>query len=177
VRPVAHASGFAGKTPCIAPGTHWTTEINVIQYRQARIPAHADFMEREEETIRAGIWESFEPQRQTRTDAPRERDEAACSCRCLALRRFAIGFASSPAAYFTFPVSKDICLLARPCPGSHSLSAYEVRLRNRDSVTRADTQLYAPFKSTGVQKLFDRVAREKGKPRRILFPKGRIVQE
>lgn len=95
------------------------------------------------------------------------------------IARFGIGFASSPAAYFTFPVSKDICLLAqhRPCQASQSLTAYEVRLRNRDSVTRADTQLYAPFKSTRVQKLFDCVAREKGKPRRILFQKGRVVQE
>lgn len=90
-----------------------------------------------------------------------------------------IGFASSPAAYFTFPISKDICLLAQhqPCPESHKLTANEVRLRNRDSITRADTQLYAPFRSSGVQRIFDHVAREKKQPRRILLRRGRVVQE
>lgn len=81
--------------------------------------------------------------------------------------RIGIGFASSPAAYFTFPISKDICLIAQHqlCPEFHRLTAHEVRLRNADSITRADAQVYEPFKSSGVQRLFDHVAREK-KPRR-----------
>lgn len=95
------------------------------------------------------------------------------------LARIGIGFASSPAAYFTFPISKDICLLAQHqrCPQSLELTPYEVRLRNKDSITRADKQVYAPFKSSAVQRLFDDVFRQKKEPRRVLLRQGRVVQE
>lgn len=61
VRPVAHASGFTGEPPCVAPGTHWTAEINVVKHGQTRVSAHPYFVEREEQTVRPGTGEAFLP--------------------------------------------------------------------------------------------------------------------
>ncbi len=90
-----------------------------------------------------------------------------------------IGFASSPAVHFTFPLSKEICLLAQPHPnpGSVKLSPSEVRRVNRGTITRADGQLYAPFHSVAVQRLFDDVSMQTRKPRRVLLKHGRVVEE
>ena len=83
-----------------------------------------------------------------------------------------IGFASSPAPHFTFPISKEICLLAQPHPNPRlvELTASEVRRVNSGTITRADGQLYAPFNIGAVKKLFDAVSSQTGKqPRRVLL--------
>jgi hypothetical protein len=90
-----------------------------------------------------------------------------------------IGFASSPAAHFLFPISKQICLLAEhsPNPPSVGVNASRVRRLNKGTITRADRQVYAPFNSAAVRKLFDFVYQQKNPPRRILFKHGRVVEE
>ncbi len=90
-----------------------------------------------------------------------------------------IGFATSPAVHFTFPLSKEICLLAQPHPNPVRvrLSPSEVRRVNRGSITRADGQLYAPFRSGAVQKLFTEVSIQTRRPRRVLLKHGRVVEE
>ena len=86
VGPVAHASGFAGLSPRLAPGTHWKAEVNVVEDRQARVSGHAYLVVREKEAIRPGFRETFQPQRKTSAHATRERYQAARAFRRLALR-------------------------------------------------------------------------------------------
>jgi hypothetical protein len=90
-----------------------------------------------------------------------------------------IGFRSSPASHFSFPLSRSVCLMAQHVPGSEAreLNASQIRSVNRASITRADSQLYAPFVSSGVQKILNEVVRLKGGPKKVLFSKGRIVVE
>jgi hypothetical protein len=90
-----------------------------------------------------------------------------------------VGFASSPAAHFTFPISKEICLLAQhhPNPPSLQLTPAGVRQTNTGTITRADRQLYAPFSRRAVSQLFERVAEQKKSPSRVLFRQGRVVEE
>lgn len=90
-----------------------------------------------------------------------------------------IGFLSSPAVHFTFPISKDICLLARrhTQPLAVDLTASEVRQTNTGTITRADGQLYAPFRSHAVQELFDHVFKQKNPTRRVMLKQGRVVEE
>jgi hypothetical protein len=88
-----------------------------------------------------------------------------------------IGFASSPVAHFTFPLSRDVCLLAQHMrgPETSELDAVQVRSINKANITRADSQVYAPFCSLGVQRLLNDVTKQKGGPRKVLFTKGRTV--
>ncbi len=91
----------------------------------------------------------------------------------------AVGFSSSPGAYFTFPVSRGVCLLARHISGPRvsESSASKIREVNTATIERSDTQIYAPFKSDKVQTLINRTAHFKAKPSKILFRKGRVVEE
>jgi hypothetical protein len=91
----------------------------------------------------------------------------------------AIGFSSSPAAYFTFPVSRHVCLLAQHQRGPEKaeLNGSMVRSVNRGTIARADSQLYAPFKSASVQKILDSVVSQRTTLRKVLIRKGRVVLE
>lgn len=93
-----------------------------------------------------------------------------------------VGFRSSPAALFTFPLSRNVCLRARhtPAPQTVELNSSEVRYVNKGTVMRADSQLYAPFKSEPIQKLFDREISRRaatGKTGKVLLSMGRVVEE
>jgi hypothetical protein len=91
------------------------------------------------------------------------------------------GFLSSPNTYVTFPISREICLLAKHLSGPAQkvarISGTGVRQVNKGSILRADTQLYAPFQSQRVQKIHDAEAALRGKPRRVMIKQGRIVEE
>ena len=43
VGPVTHASRFAGDSPRLAPRTHWTGEIDVVEDGKARVPSQTYF--------------------------------------------------------------------------------------------------------------------------------------
>jgi hypothetical protein len=92
-----------------------------------------------------------------------------------------IGFASSPAAHFTFPISRDVCLLAQhqPGPTTEQLNGYRTRSVNKAVITRSDTQVYAPFESALIQNIVDALAKQKvgASKRKILFSEGRVVEE
>lgn len=89
------------------------------------------------------------------------------------------GFLGNPAAYFTFPIGREICLLAQFQP--KALPAHvtdsDVRRTNKGTITRADSQLYAPFQSDRVRQLFDHVSEQKKRSRRILLKRGHVVEE
>jgi uncharacterized protein DUF4238 len=90
------------------------------------------------------------------------------------------GFLSSPDTYLTFPISREICLLARhvgPAQQVARISATGVRQVNKGAITRADTQLYAPFPSSKVQELHNAAVLARGKPKRVMVKKGKIVEE
>jgi hypothetical protein len=88
-----------------------------------------------------------------------------------------IGFMSSPAAHFTFPISRSVCLLAQHLrgPEASELNPSKIRSVNKGTITRVDSQLYAPFASSAVQQILDDVVKRKGGPRKVLFSKGRTV--
>jgi uncharacterized protein DUF4238 len=90
-----------------------------------------------------------------------------------------IGFASSPAAHFTFPVSRSMCLLAghQQGPETAELNGSKVRTVNKGTITRADSQLYAPFKSEAVQKILDSVVSQRTTSEKVLLSKGRVVEK
>ncbi len=90
-----------------------------------------------------------------------------------------IGFASSPTAHFTFPISRDMCLLAshQQGPETAELNGFKVRSVNKGTITRADSQLYAPFKSEPVQKTLDSVLSQTSTSGKVLFSKGRVVEK
>jgi hypothetical protein len=90
-----------------------------------------------------------------------------------------IGFASSPAAHFTFPLSRKVCLLSRyqKGPKVERLAASTVRSVNKGTITRSDTQVYAPFASAKIQMIVDEIARRKPKDRRVILKHGRVVEE
>jgi Protein of unknown function (DUF4238) len=90
-----------------------------------------------------------------------------------------IGSAILAAPHFTFPICKDICLLAQPRrnPDTVRLNASDVRQVNRGTITRADGQLYAPFNSGPVQRLFNKIHKQTSRPRRVLLDHGRVVVE
>src|SRR5262244_3696219 len=90
-----------------------------------------------------------------------------------------IGSATLTAPHFTFPICKEICLLVQPFrnPSQIALNASNVRQVNRGTITRADSQLYAPFNSGAVQTLFDRINKQTKGPRRVLLRHGRVVVE
>jgi len=89
-----------------------------------------------------------------------------------------IGFASSPAAYFTFPISRGVCLLARHLQGPETaeLNGSKARSVNKGTITRADTQLYAPFASRKVQSILDSVFGERTCSGKVLFRRGRVLE-
>lgn len=90
-----------------------------------------------------------------------------------------IGSTIIAAPHFTFPICKEICLLVQAYrnAGQITLSASDVRQVNGGTITRADRQLYSPFKSDTVQALFDRIHKETVRPRRVLLRRGRVVVE
>ena len=91
-----------------------------------------------------------------------------------------VGFASSPEAYFTFPLSSRLCLM-----GSHKWSAREsaqlspmkVRELNKLRILHCEQQIYAPFQSPKVQALLDEKASRKTSTGRILLSQGKVVEE
>ena len=91
------------------------------------------------------------------------------------------GFLSSPDTYFTFPVSREVCLLAKHLPGPARrvvrVSPVDVRHVNTGTISRADTQLYAPFQSPKIQELHNAAVVVRGTPKRVMVKKGRIVEE
>jgi hypothetical protein len=91
------------------------------------------------------------------------------------------GFLSSRDTYFTFPISREVCLMARHTPGPAQrvarISPAGVRQINKGIINRADTQLYAPFRSQNVQELHDAAISARGKPKRIMVKQGKIVEE
>jgi len=91
----------------------------------------------------------------------------------------AVGFSSSPAAHFTFPISRQVCLLAehQQGPNTAELNGSQVRSVNKGTIIRADSQLYAPFKSASVQKILHSVMGQRTRPGRILIRKGQVVEE
>lgn len=91
----------------------------------------------------------------------------------------AIGFASSPASHFTFPLSRTICLLAQHYKGPETaqLNGSQVRLTNKGTIERADSQLYAPFKSASVQELLDHTVARRPRLRRVLLKEGQVIEE
>jgi Protein of unknown function (DUF4238) len=93
-------------------------------------------------------------------------------------RRGEIGFASSPAAHFTFPLSSSICFVGYnvQSPSVHNMRSFEVRQINRGTISRAESQLYAPFKSAKVQTLLDKTVANKIGSGKVLFSKGRVVE-
>jgi hypothetical protein len=92
-----------------------------------------------------------------------------------------VGLLSNPDAHITFPISREICLLARHRQGrNHRVvraSAVDVRRANKGTILRADTQLYAPFQSQEIQRLHDSAVMKRGKPKRVMIKKGRVVED
>jgi Protein of unknown function (DUF4238) len=91
----------------------------------------------------------------------------------------AIGFASSPEAHFTFPLSRNVCLLGQHTkdPATYQMNGSQVRTTNTNTIERADSQIYAPFKSDAIQTILNRTVARRKAPGRVLFSKGRVVQE
>ena len=90
-----------------------------------------------------------------------------------------IGVSSSPAAHFTFPISRGLCLLAQHQQGPETaeLNGSKIRSVNKGTITRADSQLYAPFESASVQKILNWVVSRRTTSGKVLFNKGRVVEE
>jgi hypothetical protein len=89
------------------------------------------------------------------------------------------GFAGSPAAHFTFPICRTVCLLGTHFRGKGAVNVKpsNVRTTNSAHIARADSQVYASFKSDGVQRMVDELARAKSPETKIYFKKGRVVEE
>jgi hypothetical protein len=90
-----------------------------------------------------------------------------------------IGFASSPAAHFIFPVSRGVCLLAQHQSNvrSSTIAASQVRTVNKGTIVHADSQLYAPFNLSAVQSILDRMMERRPPRKRVLFKRGKAVEE
>jgi len=91
-----------------------------------------------------------------------------------------VGFLSSPDTYFTFPISRIICLLGKhfgPAQRTTRISSLDVRQVNKGTISRADTQLYSPFRSAKVQVLHDQAVLARGDPKRVMVKRGQIVEE
>lgn len=91
------------------------------------------------------------------------------------------GFLSSPDTHITFPISREICLTAKHLPGPAQrvarIAAVGIRRVNKGTISRADTQLYAPFRSEKVQELHDAAIAARGVPKRIKVKQGKVVEE
>jgi transketolase C-terminal domain/subunit len=57
------------------------------------------------------------------------------------------------------------------------LNSSQVRAVNTNTIKRCDSQIYAPFKSEAIQHMLDETAASRKEPGRVLFSKGRVVQE
>ena len=70
-----------------------------------------------------------------------------------------IGFASSPDAYFTFPICQEVCLLGgyKAMQSVIESSSVDIRRVNSGTIDRSDKQVYAPFKSDKIQSIMDRI--------------------
>src|SRR5215469_4132922 len=92
---------------------------------------------------------------------------------------FGTGFESSPQAYFTFALSKSLCLLARHYKAQSVANATsrEVRRINKGTVGRADTQIYAPFNSMKIQEMLNEVVGRRRGSGKIYLRHGRAVRE
>lgn len=90
-----------------------------------------------------------------------------------------IGFASGQSAHFAFPISREICLLGqhRSAPLVQKLNSAGVRQTNKANITRCDTQLYAPFKSDKLQEILNCTVSQRKSTGRVLFHKGKVVEE
>ncbi|GAC1427848.1 MAG: hypothetical protein NVS1B11_17930 [Terriglobales bacterium] len=92
-----------------------------------------------------------------------------------------LGILSSPDSYLTFPISRDICLLAKhrlgPAQTAIPVSPAQIRELNKGTIGRADTQLYAPFRSQKVQDLLNDAVSARGEPKRVTLKYGRVVEE
>jgi hypothetical protein len=90
-----------------------------------------------------------------------------------------IGFASSPAAHFIFPICRTVCLLARHARQDDlvKLTPARVRAVNHAIISRADMQLYASYSSQGIQKLLDGLVKSRPRPTKVLLKEGRAVEE
>jgi hypothetical protein len=90
-----------------------------------------------------------------------------------------VGFASSPAAYFTLPLCRSVCLLAQHVrfPLTSAITSAEVRRVNKGTIVRADSQLYAPYKSSAIQRILDETVVGRKAPTKILFSQGRVVEK
>jgi hypothetical protein len=90
-----------------------------------------------------------------------------------------IGFASSPAAHFMFPLCRTVCLLAQHTRRDDvvKLTPARVRAVNQAIISRADMHLYASYPSQGIQRLLNNIVISRPKPTRVLLKKGRVVEE
>jgi hypothetical protein len=90
-----------------------------------------------------------------------------------------IALASSPLAHFLFPVCRTVCLRAAHIgeEAVAQVSAQQVREWNGHCISRADTQIFAPFSSKGVQRLLNVRINQRLPRRQVLFDKGRAVEE
>lgn len=89
------------------------------------------------------------------------------------------GFASSREAHFTFPISRNVCLAARHIgpEGVLNLRPSNVRAVNRANITKADSQLYAPYHSAGIQEIFNEQVNSRSELKKIVLRQGRVVEE
>ena len=97
----------------------------------------------------------------------------------MARPRGAMGFASSRAAHFTFSLGRNVCLLAQHvhAPKVLKLNSSQVRGVNTNTVKRADSRLYASFKSNAIQSILNQTVANRKEPGRVSFSRGRVVQE
>jgi hypothetical protein len=96
------------------------------------------------------------------------------------MRGFAgTGFSSSPAAHFTFPISRDVCLLASHKRGGAAIevNSSQARSVNKGTIGQADSQVYAPFKSAHVQNLLNYAIKARPRRTEVLMKKGKLVEE
>lgn len=90
-----------------------------------------------------------------------------------------IGFASSPKAHFLFPVCRTICLVGghREMLRTRKMPPAKVRATNSMNLEQADRQVYAPFKSDGIQKLLNQHIENKSPHKKVIFRHGKVVEE
>lgn len=86
---------------------------------------------------------------------------------------------SGNGGYFTFPLGRSVALVAQDWRSAMTMkvSSATVRGINKRTVIQADTQLYSPFHSQAIQKLFEEATKNRTRPRRVLVRKGIVVEE
>jgi hypothetical protein len=58
-----------------------------------------------------------------------------------------------------------------------AITSAEVRRVNKGTIVRADSQLYAPYKSSAIQRILDETAVGRKAPTKIHFSQGRVVEK